>query len=681
MEEILDARIIVDEGQRVLIGEVICKEIEDSRKKNDSIYKKAERSERQYAQVSKYTAINKVCDDPWPGAADYFVPMTEWIVDATHAREMNTLFSQEPYMTATGVESSDVANAPGVTDFVDMVFREIVHLRQAIDYFLKQRLKLPFSVLKYEWVNEFEPIIVKESALTFQNQAGDTQYILPSDMEAQVKTAQLMLSGYVQGEEQEVWTLEDKEIINAPQAKYIKFEDYVWSPVAKRGMKAYWEGDRFWMTVNDIKLQGLQEKFIKEGVDGVLKEVVASDLQGSEKVVAEREALRECYYWYGRFPFNKENDIDFTSEDAIEQEVICIVDFKSKQLLQIKHWDHRRIPTQRRVYIRAEYEETENFEGRSLCDKLYPTQQYINQFRNTLMNNAWLCMQKIFVKKKTLQGAEWEKPKTYPGAMWEEDTQGDIRVLEMGDVKMVGWEIENSLINFAERLSNISIYQTGTSRQEGGAKTKGEVMATIYEGNIGLDKYIQDCHEILREICRWTVDYYYDRMPPGLERRIRGSQGELIFPTKENIPIYQEKGIEPVWKKDNIAGQYDFVWNGTSLNSSKQFQIAQSDFMMTQALPHPLIAGNLLAVWDIMRRAFIAHGVKDWESILPKKEAIVTEMQNMAMQAKARTAQATKPAPEEVAIKKLIDKGVPQEEAVKAVQDKVKNAQPQGVMG
>jgi hypothetical protein len=680
MEEILDARIVLDEGKRKLIGEVICKEIEDSLKKNDPIYRKAVLSEQQYAQISKYKAMNKVCDTPWKGAADYFVPMSEWILDATHAREMNILFSQEPYMTATGVESSDVSNAPGVTDFVDMVFREIVRLRLSIDYFLKQRLKLPFSVLKYEWVNEFEPIIVKESALAFQNELGDTQYVLPNEMEKSVKVAELMIKGYQQTQEtQEVWTLEDKEIVNAPQAKYIKFEDYVWCPNAKRGMKAYWEGDRFWMTINDIKLQGLQDKFIKEGINGVLKEI-DTNLEGSEKIISERSSLRECFNWYGRFPFNNQNEVDFQSSDTIEQEVICIVDYKSKELLQIKHWDHHRIPKDRRVYIRAEYEETENFEGRSLCDKLYNTQQYINQFRNTLMNNAWICMQKIFVKKRTLQGADWEKPESYPGAMWEEDTQGDIRVLEMGDVKAVAWEVENSLINFGERLSNISVMQTGTQRQEGGQKTKGEIMATIAEGNIGLDKHIQDCHEILRELCRWTVDYYFDRMPPGLERRIRGDNGELIFPTKENLPMFQQKGIRPVWNKDDLAGQFDFIWNGTSLGASKQYQIAQSDFLMTQALPHPMISGNLLASWDIMRRAFISHGVKDWESLLPKKEAVVAEMQNMANQAKMRQAQITKPRPEEVAIKKLTGKGIPQEEAIKAVQEKVKNAQSQGTI-
>ena len=162
-----------------------------------------------------------------------------------------------------------------------------------------------------------------------------------------------------------------------------------------------------------------------------------------------------------------------------------------------------------------------------------------------------------------MQGTDWEQPMVFPGAMWEEQNTGDIRVLEVGDVKAVAWELEASFINFAERLSNISIYQTGTARQ-GGQKTKGEVERTIYEGNIGMDKFIGRCHEVLRTIHKWTVDYYYERMPPGLERTIRGDEAS---------PIFERQGQEQeqYWQNSDIAGQFDWRWQGTSLTSSKAY--------------------------------------------------------------------------------------------------------------
>jgi hypothetical protein len=240
-------------------------------------------------------------------------------------------------------------------------------------------------------------------------------------------------------------------------------------------------------------------------------------------------------------------------------------------------------------------------------------------------------MQKIFVKKRSLQGEEWESPEVFPGAMWEEDQAGDIRVLEMGDLKAISKDVEQSLINFAERLSNISIYQTGTARGkgQGGAKTKGEIERTVSEGNIGLDGFIQRCHEILVTMAKWTVDYYHERMPPGLERRIRGDNDEMIFPTEENMQIFQQRGINPYWEQDDLAGQFDFKWQGTSLNSSQEWNLFVADSLMDRYMDKPMVAGSLIATWEILRRGLKARKVKDWQKILPPRETVLQEMQQM----------------------------------------------------
>lgn len=635
--EYKDPRIVLDREKAKMVGEIICKEIENSlnHEDNKKRYNLAKRCEQQTNQITKWMAEGKTCDTPWKNASDYFIPLTEWTVDAVCARVLQVLFSQEPYMTARGVEASDVPNEDGVTDFVDMALREIVRLYENARFFFKQMIKLPFAVAKYDWTCEFDSMIVKSKAKTFINpQTGDTQRILPDDPNLQVNLAQLIANGYQEGPDEDVWVKEDKELVNAPQFRYIPFADYVYSPYAKRGQRLYWEGDKFWLTLNEMMLKVQQEKMIKDSVE-VIKKTLQYTGSSAEQVIKQRAEFRECFHWYGRFPFNKNNEIDFTDPEAIEQEVYCVVDYKEKELLDIMRWPYRRIPWPDRVYLRGEFEETENFEGRSLVEKLYMTQKEMNDFHNTLMNNAWIAMQKIFVKKRSLQGDEWEKPEVYPGVIWEEDMTGDIRVLEVGDVKQIGLEIEGLFINYAERISNISLYQTGTAR-EVGQKTKGEVLATISEGNIGMDKFIQNCHGILRKVCQWTVDYYYDRMPPGLERRIRGETGDMIFPTQDNMPIYAKKGVNPYWQTDDMAGKFDFTWQGTSLNSSKEWKITLANDLQERYLPQPMVQGNLLAVWEILKRGLEARGIKNWNTILPPKEAIIKEMAKMAEQAKVQ---------------------------------------------
>lgn len=617
------------------VAEIICNEIEQSFKQNDKIYKLTERCENQYAQKTKYEASNTVPNFPWYGAADYFVPMSEWIVDAVWARVCESLVSQEPYAQAVGTDSKSIDTQDGVTDFVDQILREKVRLRENIEYYFKQMIKIPMAVLKYHWVTEYDPVIRKEKVQVFVNPTtGDQQTLLPDDPETETKQVQLHANGYQPQGMEDYWVKQDKPLIDEPQLQYIKFADYVWCPNSKKGKRLYWEGDRCWYTLQEMVNYAQAEIFNKEAVDNIKKAAVTEEMTDVEREVAKRATLRECFHYYGRLPFNQQNEVDFESTEAVEQEVHLIVDYKSKETLYASLWEYSREPWPDRVYIRESYEETDDIWGRSLVEKLYMTQKYLNQFYNQIMNNAMIAMQKIFVKKASLTDESSEALTVFPGAIWEEDQAGDIRVLEVGDLKQVSWELEQSLMTFAERISNISVYQTGVARSEGGNKTKGEVDATIAEGNIGMNRFIQRCHGVLQKICKWTVDYYYERMPPAMERRIRNDDG-FIFPTQQNQGIYAEQGISQYWEQDDLAGQFDWKWLGTALNSSKQWKIQVANDVMDKYLPQPMIAGSMIATWEILKQGLVARG-EDWTKILPPREAVIKEMQLMSAKAAAK---------------------------------------------
>jgi hypothetical protein len=633
---ITDPKITVGLEQAKQISQIICKEIKNSFTGNDKRYKLATRCEQQYNQQTTWDINNNgVCNTPWKNASNYFVALSEWIVDAIWARLMNILFSQQPYMKAKGVEATDVSKQDAVTDFVDMTLREKVKLYENSNFFFKQMIKLPFAVIKFCWVQEYDRMISKESAMVFVNQmTGDQQMVLPDDPDLQIKQAEFIMNGYQQGPPQDVWVAKDEELINAPQLRYIKFADYVYSPSAKRNQRLFWEGDRFWLTINEMMLKAQQDRFIKDSVERIRTQKRDSQKSGVDAIVADRETPIECFHWYGRLPFNKNNEIDFQDSEAIEQEVYCVVSYKEEELLEINHWYYKRKPWPDRVYIRGEFEETEEFEGRCVLQKLFKTQTELNDFHKTLMDNAWLAMQKIFAKKRTLTGEDWEKPTVYPGAIWEEDMPGDIRVLEVGDVKAIGIELEQMLLNFAERISNITSWNVGTQPQQPGGKTTAtQFSGIIHEGNIGREPLLQRCYLILKKICQWDYDYYYERMPEGLERRILGETGESIYPTQENMPLYTKKGIEPHWRQDDIEGQFDYTWQGTSQNSDQQWNILVANDLQDRYMSVPMVQGNMLAVWNILKDGLTARGMKDWQKILPPKEAIINEMKKMAAEA------------------------------------------------
>lgn len=667
-----DYTVEFDQPQGKIIAEIICKEVETSLKENSAIYNKAERNERAYQQITKWMAQGKIPTSPWYGAADYFVPLIEWTVDAVWGRVLKTLFFKQPQMKAKGVEASDVGKEEGVTDFVDQIHSEKIKLYDNFKFFVKQMLKLPFAVLKYCWVYESDTIYQKEKAMLFTSPDGTQQeQVLPDEQE---KAMQLVSNGFVPAGEQEGTVVrKERETYNAPKLQYVKFSDYVWAPSAKRGYKPYWEGDRFWQTLSEIKSN---QQFIQESVQKLARTIHTGDMTPSQAVLAQRSKMFECFHWYGRLPINQNNQIDFIDTEALEHEVHAIVSYKEKEILYLMKWEYERIPEIERVYLRGQFEDTEEFCGRSLVDKLYMTQKELNTFHNTIMNNAQIAMQKIFTKRRTLVGEEYERPTIYPGVFLDVDNPGDIQVLEVGDVKAIGWELEQSFINFAERISNISVYQTGTARSSGGQKTKGEVDRTVYEGNIGMDKFIEQCAGILKKICQWTVDYYYHNMPVGLERRIRGEDSQPIFPTEENMQMFEQKGILPQWQEDDLAGQFDFTWENTSLNSSEAYQVQISNDLQDRYLPHPMIAGSLLATWEVLKMGLEARKIKDWKKILPPREAIIAEMQSMQAQAQAK-AQVTRGEGniKQNTVKKAVEKGVPPAEAMRMVEQMNKGSQ------
>ena len=633
MRELTDPKIKVSREVGKQIAQIICKEIKTSIAENAKIYDRAKRNEQMYAQMTKWDVKGMECDVPWEGASNYFIGLVEWTVDAVWARLMNILFGQPEYMVARGVESTDIDKEDAVTDFTRMTLKEKVKLYENSNFFFKQLLKLPFAVLKFCWVQEYDRQIIKEQGIVFQDAEGNEEHILQSDPNLQIRQTELLLNGYKPVGQQDYWVSQDIELANGPQLKYINLSDYVWQPKAKKGIRPYWEGDRFWLTINEMQNKVNAEQFIKESVDIIKTMRRDGSKQGIDAIISEREDPLECFHWYGRLPFNKDNQIDFQDTDAIEQEVYCVIAYEREELLEIDHWYYTRKPWPDRVYIRECFEETEDFSGRCIADKLFKTQQELNDLHKTLMDNAWLAMQKIFVKKRSLTGEDWEEPEIYPGAFLEVDQAGDIEVLNVGDIKAIGIELETILLGYAERLSNITNWNLGTTKQQGGKATATEFMGVMQEGNIGREPFLQRCYNVLKKICQWNYSYYYERMPEGLERKILGENGEPLFPTQQNMPLYAQRGINPTWRQEDIAGQFDYEWLGTSQNENRQWNLLVANDLMDRYLPQPMVGQNMLATWEILREGLISRGKRELvDKILPKKTAILAEMKNQQMQ-------------------------------------------------
>ena len=181
-----------------------------------------------------------------------------------------------------------------------------------------------------------------------------------------------------------------------------------------------------------------------------------------------------------------------------------------------------------------------------------------------------------------------------------------------------------------------------------------------------MDKFVESCYELLGTISSWTQQYYSEqgRLPPDMERPISQDTGQKIFPSDQNMKAYQEKGINPYWTDQDITGKFNFVGNGTTLNSNRNWQIMVANDLQDRLMPMPMVSGNMLATWEILKKVITSRGIQDWQKYLPTREAIIQEMQLLAAKAQAQQVmdqQEGGVVPQ--AIEKATQSGVPPKEA------------------
>lgn len=659
---------------RKTLGKILCDEIEASIRGNTKSYTLFKVCENQYLGRSWWKQRGQRKNMPWIDACDFWAPITEWIECALAARIDASLFSVEPTMTAFAVESSDVAGEDEVTGFADVVMTQIVKIREKFKFYFKQKIKQPLAVAAYEWVYEEDLVREVEHGAVqedFSVKLDSGQVVpadeLPTDIQEEIKTGQL-----VPGAEAQWYVERDKPMTNQPVFTNISPADYVWTPNTHKGQKPYMEGYRFFQLLGLMRKKQKNEEYfdypeIKVAIETALTQKGSSPTMAN-RVLTERTHQFESFRGFTRLPFNKDGEIDLSDPEAEEQEVIFEVLYNEKTLVKLHKWHYLRDAFHKRVFLHGWYEEKDTifdtisysdraasdsrsisdrntlfdtmpFIGRSMSEKLAEINRYINKEFQQIVDNADLAMCKIFTKRRMLNDEDYEQPEVFPGAFWEVEEHGDIQMLEVGDVKNIGFKIMDQLQSFAVRVSNISSMNV-SSRMEGGKPLATEVVNILKEGEVGREGFLQDCHEDIRQIYKWTMDYYFQFMPEGLERRVRGENKQLMFPegpreeqfvnTQTGQPdpeafknAQEEFEKKKYYNRDMLVGigRWDFKWNGTQLSGDREWQIAVADYLVATLPKFPDLV-SLTGVWEMLRDILIARGRKNWQEYLVPRQLI-----------------------------------------------------------
>src|SRR5690606_23358519 len=153
-----------------------------------------------------------------------------------------------------------------------------------------------------------------------------------------------------------------------------------------------------------------------------------------------------------------------------------------------------------------------------------------------------------------------------PGTLVPVDNpQTDVAFPNMGVRTAFGFQEAAALQSQIDRLTSISELNLGIIGGQGVTRTATGARALLGESSNNLNIYLQRINRPWKRLLHYLFAMLQHRLPPGLEFRIQGNDGNQYWRT--------------VKTRQEIAGSYDFELESNSASSNKQVQVETANLL------------------------------------------------------------------------------------------------------
>ncbi len=536
----------------------------------------------QLTKREQYTAnwrdLNKQdYQGPWENSSNYNVPITLFYGKAIHARLWQIFADQNAFFGARARKEAFEDKEQGVQDFMRFMLSDYANgkqgTRDVFDEVLWDNVFDGSGYLKVYWqrdehkYSEVVPTVDVTEKTTFNGenltgvQSFDTK----------------------QREKEEIRT----ETIETPQIKRILQEDMLLPPGQGDPQTADFVSHRIYMRPDQIKARGREGKFDADVVAECL-EHHTNYMNADQETQIKRQRLAEDgiddfdgYYKgfhtilerYGKIYVKKELSGDEEYEyEEMPQEVVLWVHQATGKVLG---WTYlfRISPSGIRPLFKLDFIKfPDRSSGVGVAEVLAPLQQAINATYNLRQDNGQLASTP-FGFYKASAGLKPDRYRIEPGVMIPTDNpQTDVKMVQMPFLQGFGYQEEEKLIGYAERMLSISdLNIRGTSDKVGLFRTASGASAVQSESGIQLEIHFDRIARTMSKLLQCLFRLCRERVPADLYYRITGQDGEPIF-GKVN--------------REDLKGEYDFEINIDVLSQGRIEQ-QQGATLLLQTLMNP----------------------------------------------------------------------------------------------
>lgn len=514
---------------------------------------------------------------PWENASDFHVPLTLIDGKAIHAR-LWQLFSD--FGSLVGVKARKATfegREEAVKSFMTFLLSDHCNSRMGVrDTFDEWLWNVVFDGEEYlklysvREVHEYLEVVPKttvkqETAFDPQNTTGKTTTEVKMEEAEEIRT----------------------EVLETPHIKRVLNEDVLLPKGECDPQTASWVKHRVAMSAADLKARARDKKFDPKVVEEILKLKMSapSSANQEDQIKTQRAEMDgfsdstgyagDLHYvieHYGREYIGKNADGEASADmSRFPQEVVVWVHQGTGKTLGWTYL-YRISPSGIRPLFKADFIRFPDRGGVGAAEVLAPINDAIDATYNLRYDNGVMASMQ-FGAYRASSGLKPDKIQIEPGMMIPvDDPQSDIRMMQFPFLNGFGYQEEDRLTGYAERVLTISDINLGrTPNKVGGFRTASGANALQSESGIQLEIHFDRLARTLSRLFQALFRLARERMTGELFYRVTGERGEPVF-GKVN--------------RADLRGEYDFEINVDVLGESRQ-EAQQKATLLMQTLINP----------------------------------------------------------------------------------------------
>jgi hypothetical protein len=588
-------------------------------------------------------------NDPWPGCANFNVPLTMLGIETLKPRLIESILGSDPIVYAIPTEAMDEERSERTELFLNWQIRTEVGLEPLIEESAHTFLTPGVVVAKILWDVVYRPInkihhfpLETDLDAIFRSMFGDE---LPKDWEPTGKStfegyfktpggAKRKVSAKFKYLEDEIQVLLRKEHVSyeGPRVHLIDPMDFIMPFKGGSSVQRLpWIAQLMYYGEDELRRKVQMGRFYKDHVQELLGELSASEHDVNEpgqelaNVQAEAEGTDPdpgTNVEAGQYQVIERYCLWDMDEDGFEEEIIYWI---SPQLPgKLLGWDYldNSVAHGKRPYVVGRYlSQPRRAYGLSFPRVIRDVQDEINVMHNQRVDAGTLQNTPAGFFRASMTWRPDNKPIKPGGWTAVDNPLQDINVIQWNGSTVWGQNEEALLYQYFERLTGLTDLALGRQPNRVGAtRTASGTAALLSEAGLRFKTCMEAFQRFWTEIFEHILALDQQYLPPGKEFRVTGRLPEMI----------------KLSAKEDIQGKFDLRLAATSETMNKSV-LREDATTKLQLVANPLfIQTGLIGMKGlrrVLRGALKAYGELDPDMVLePLTQAIVhTPDQELSM--------------------------------------------------